>query len=280
MKSSFGKKKNHIYSDYIFLISKLLDDLKHLTKSKNSRGQILRGTTQRNDETLCACDRFELSKMSCCCQVWSEMLKIYFFRKVLFWVPTRAHKHVFRFSCSLEGWEWKTETSERCNLEMSLNPLGSWAPTLQRCSIKKACVFVSVSRFLFLPRSSTQRERLLAIDSKSHTSQSTAFCSSHFPHSLLSFFFFFFLLLRFWWHFPRARSLPWDIVHVPTPLQPHGRTHMRHAQKQTHTVRLESGPSEKLEPSAEQRLRRILCSACQCCSFDLQPADDRSTLGS
>lgn len=75
-------------------------------------------------------------------------------------------------------------------------------------------------------------------------------------------------------------------AHTSTPPTPH--MHTQSADTHTHTARLEPGPrvpscsstSEKQEPSLERALWWILCSACQCGSSDLQPADDRSTLSS
>lgn len=75
---------------------------------------------------------------------------------------------------------------------------------------------------------------------------------------------------------------------MPTPPRPQQHTH-------THTLRAEThsspgaGPPcapvlvylrEAGEAGWEHTLRWILCSACQCGSFDPQPADDRSTLSS
>lgn len=89
-----------------------------------------------------------------------------------------------------------------------------------------------------------------------------------------------------------------DIFKVPDPrletlcMCPHlsapeaTRTHTHTHREQKHTLLawsqapLCSSTSEKLELGIERRLWWILCSACQCCSFDLQPADDRSTLSS
>lgn len=111
---------------------------------------------------------------------------------------------------------------------------------LQRCAVKKRTCISLCHRF-HSSRSPTRREAFLpSTVSKSHTSQSIRVCSSHFLHSLLVF-----LFLGFWWHFQSARSSPWDIVHVPTPLRPRSYTHT-HAHTQgaeTHTPRLEPGPS-------------------------------------
>ena len=70
-----------------------------------------------------------------------------------------------------------------------------------------------------------------------------AYASVHHTFSIL---FLFFLFLGFWWHFQSARSSPWDIVHVPTPLRPrsytHTHTHTHTQGAETHTPRLEPSP--------------------------------------
>lgn len=73
---------------------------------------------------------------------------------------------------------------------------------------------------------------------------------------------------------------------MPTPPPPPTtNTHAHTGGAETHTPRPEPAPvrsstSEKRDPGMERTLWWVLCSACQCGSFDPQPADDRSTLSS
>lgn len=113
---------------------------------------------------------------------------------------------------------------------MPLDPLHSCCRAVQPIKAASFCIvlfiiiYIFLPSFIFHPVSHSERTALSSIVSKSRTSQSIRVCSSHFLLSLLVFF----LFLGFWWHFQSARSLPWDTVHVPTPLHPqtHKLTHI------------------------------------------------------
>lgn len=171
------------------------------------------------------------------------------------------------------------QSSEGCNLDASLSPLNSCSLMLQRCAVKKTCISLSLCHRFYSSRSPTPGERCCLPRSLNPTPP-RAYASVHHTFSIL-------LLLFCFWD-------SGDIFKVPDPcletlcMCPH-----LSAPKHTHThteqidtlfawsqAPLCSSTSEKLELGIERRLWWILCSACQCCSFDLQPADDRSTLSS
>lgn len=181
----------------------------------------------------------------------------------------------------------KIVTLERCNLEMSLNPLSSWALILQRCSIKKACVFVSFLYFISpnhpLWENSSVFRRLQIPHLPEHK---RLFLTLSWLSSCL---FLFFCFSDSGDIFPVPDLCLETLCMCPHLLQPHGNTNPHythtHAPKHVDSAETYSSPgagplccsstSENLEPGTKRRLRCILCSACQCCSFDLQPADDR-----
>ena len=157
---------------------------------------------------------------------------------------------------------------------------------LQRCAFKKRTCISLCHRFHF-SRSPTLRGAFLpSTVSKSHTSQSIRVCSSHFLHSLLVFFVSGILVTFSKCQILALRHCACAHTSPPPKLHAHTHTHTHTHREQKHTLLawsqapLCSSTSEKLEPGIERRLWWILCSACQCCSFDLQPADDRSTLSS
>ncbi len=128
--------------------------------------------------------------------------------------------------------KWK-ERNHLLQFRYVLGHLTPYTDVAEVYSQESLHLSVFVPSFLFLPISHSERAILPFIVSKSHTSQSIHVCSSHFLHSLLVF-----LFLGFWWHFQSARSLPWDIVHVPTPLRPqkYTRTHTHIESRYTHSL--------------------------------------------
>ena len=112
---------------------------------------------------------------------------------------------------------------------------------LQRCAFKKRTCISLCHRFHF-SRSPTLRGAFLpSTVSKSHTSQSIRVCSSHFLHSLLVFFVSGILVT-----FSKCQILALRhcaCAHTSPPPKLHAHTHTNTQGAETHTPRLEPGPS-------------------------------------